>query len=155
MNTSIEVIIQLPVEKSESWNKVKQLDQEFPFPWSENAWEELRKNWQGHLLLLLRCEDDVVGFVLFGLGNDALAHLYKIVVRLDCRGRGFGRKLLKFAIDQLQRISFEKIFLEVEESNSSAINLYKSFGFSQLHLAKNFYGPGRHGIKMLLEILNT
>jgi L-amino acid N-acyltransferase YncA len=50
-------------------------------------------------------------------------------VRKDRRTRGFGRKLLKAAVQKALRSGIERIELEVFASNRSAICLYESFGF--------------------------
>lgn len=42
------------------------------------------------------------------------------------------------------------IFLEVEESNEAAINLYKKHGFETFSTRQNYYGAGRHAVLMRL-----
>ena len=46
----------------------------------------------------------------------------------------------------------ERCFLEVEETNHTARNLYEKIGFETLELVPHFYGPGRNGVRLLLSL---
>lgn len=59
--------------------------------------------------------------------------------------------LASVLINELQKFSQKnnlKIWLEVKESNTPAINLYKKFGFNVLYLRKNYYKDGSSAIVM-------
>lgn len=55
------------------------------------------------------------------------------------RNLGIGGLLLDFAINISRQQEREQIWLEVRESNTSAISLYKSKGFIQTGIRKNYY----------------
>jgi len=55
--------------------------------------------------------------------------IYGFVVRPAYRGRGYGRQMLEEAIRAIQSQSQKSIMLEVDTSNTSALNLYRSCGF--------------------------
>lgn len=57
------------------------------------------------------------------------AFLYGIAVISKYRGQGFGKNIVKFALDKgLQK--FDKVVLEVDSENPIAFNLYKKCGFT-------------------------
>jgi ribosomal protein S18 acetylase RimI-like enzyme len=50
-------------------------------------------------------------------------------VRMDCRRRGVGKRLLKAALEKAKAKGIERIELEVYASNRAAISLYERSGF--------------------------
>jgi ribosomal protein S18 acetylase RimI-like enzyme len=38
------------------------------------------------------------------------------------------------------------VLLEVDCYNTNAINIYEYWGFTQIGMRKNYYGPGKHGL---------
>jgi len=46
---------------------------------------------------------------------------------------------LKSLISLLKQKNYNRIFLEVNTSNSRAISLYKQFGFIDISIRKNYY----------------
>ena len=65
--------------------------------------------------------------------------IYKIAVREDKRGRGIGYRLLSYAIKTEKGRGLETVFLEVRRMNFPAISLYRSFGFREMGVRKNYY----------------
>lgn len=65
--------------------------------------------------------------------------LMRIAVHPELRGRGLSRKLM----DQLEETAREKgaeaLTLEVRKSNRTAVELYKSYGFREEAVRKNYY----------------
>lgn len=56
----------------------------------------------------------------------------------EFRGQGLGSKLLSAVIDHSKKFGLEKIELTVYTSNTSAIALYKKFGFEEEGLIKKY-----------------
>jgi ribosomal-protein-alanine N-acetyltransferase len=79
---------------------------------------------------------------------DSFCHLLKIVIIPDYRKRGLGKILLENSLNQLQLIGCTQFFLEVEETNTAARDLYLSFDFKIIHRKKDFYGTGRMALIM-------
>lgn len=44
-----------------------------------------------------------------------------------------------------------RIYLEVEQSNATAVKLYEHQGFRRLGVLPDYYGPGRPGLRMVLQ----
>lgn len=154
MNTSIEFfgLDQAPLDNLQIIEQWEALDTFFPFPWKKEGWNQLYQNWAQHLVVHLKNDSQIIGMALFGVSSDQTAHLYKIVVHPDYRGLGKGHELLENSINKLVAASCISIFLEVEASNISAYQLYLKHKFNNLHLARHFYGEGRHAYKMLRSI---
>lgn len=86
-------------------------------------------------------EDRVVGWCdVFPYENPRLSHRGGLGMGLlpDYRGKGLGSKLLSAVLDHSKIFGLEKIELHVYTSNTSAINLYKKFGFEEEGLIKRY-----------------
>ncbi len=70
-------------------------------------------------------------------------------------GSGLGGLLLGCVIRLAQRLACEMIQLEVRESNAVARQLYRSRGFAEDAVRRNFYtNPREDGIQMSLALMN-
>lgn len=91
-----------------------------------------------YLILKAQKKEKIIGYAVAKVIFDE-AEIINIVVDKDQRGKGVGKELLKSLVEYCNNSGARRIFLEVEESNFTAINLYSSFGFKQIHLRKNYY----------------
>lgn len=76
------------------------------------------------------------------------ATLNNIVVKKSCRGRGIGGELLDTIIELCGDLNMKSLTLEVDSSNTPAINLYKKFGFQNLGIRKKYYNHTSDAIIM-------
>ena len=81
--------------------------------------------------------DKLLGFIAYAEGVD-FTDLEIIYVDKEYRRQGIGAKL----IDEMLKEAKTPVYLEVRESNVSAINLYKSKGFTFLNKRKKYYADG-------------
>jgi putative acetyltransferase len=58
--------------------------------------------------------------------------LAKMTVSESARGRGVGRMLLQFAIDEARRMGAHRLYLESNTKAAAAIHLYEQLGFRHL-----------------------
>ena len=71
------------------------------------------------------------------------------------RGMGLGRSVVKKMLSVARERAVTKVYLEVRDSNSVAISLYTSEGFSSCGIRKNFYKrPVEDAILMVRDITN-
>ena len=70
------------------------------------------------------------------------ADIIAIGTHRDWQRRGYGRFLLKHLIDVIEKRHIEKTLLEVAVDNMAAIQLYQSFGFTEIGRRKNYYQRG-------------
>ena len=109
----------------------------FSTPWSENALkEELENNYARFLVAV--CEGEISGYI--GAHN-ILGEVYitNVAVAKKYRRKGIGEKLIKNLVSLCESENAEFITLEVRESNTAAISLYKKMNFKEVGKRKNFY----------------
>lgn len=80
----------------------------------------------------------VHGFMMLRLAGDE-AELLTIAVDPSRRGKGLGRALLEAGFADLAMTPVRRMFLEVDETNRSAIALYRRFGFAEIGTRKGYY----------------
>jgi ribosomal-protein-alanine N-acetyltransferase len=66
-------------------------------------------------------------------------HIATIATHPDFRKQGIGKKLLTYALKSARDEGATRSFLEVRESNKTAINMYTSFGFVEDGRRKEYY----------------
>lgn len=79
-----------------------------------------------------------VGFVLIRHAADE-AEVLTISVTTQTRGRGVGRRLMDEALRKLYADRINRLILEVDENNQSALHLYRQMGFEQVGVRKGYY----------------
>ena len=94
--------------------------------------------------LLCMCDDAVrqgavVAYLLYTRAKSTVL-LHKLCVRSDFRRRGLGSSMLGYLI------------LWVDEKRHLARKLYAVNGFQEVGMVDDYYGPGRHGLRMVLEL---
>ncbi|MEO7135455.1 MAG: ribosomal protein S18-alanine N-acetyltransferase [Vicinamibacterales bacterium] len=83
-------------------------------------------------------EHPVAAFCAFWLVADQ-AHVNNLAVVPELRGRGLGTQLLEAVISKAADLGATVVTLEVRESNKPALQLYRSAGFTQQGVRKNYY----------------
>ena len=83
-------------------------------------------------------DDQIIGYLAIQKTLNDL-HILGIGVLKDYRNRSIAKKLTQELISYFEISQFDKILLEVRESNEAATNLYQSFGFKQYGVRKNYY----------------
>lgn len=106
------------------------------FPWSENVFADCLTD--QYFAYQLALSDKIVGYFI-GLIVADEATLMDIGVTEYARGHGLGRMLLDHFISCCAKRSVADIWLEVRESNTNAISLYNSVGFTLIELRKGYY----------------
>ena len=112
-----------------------------PFPWGEEALRDTIAS-SGHHLISFK-EGRAVGFLLSNFVLDE-AQLLLIGVSPDWQGVGVGGQLLKELIGRSQDQGRKLIYLEVRSGNERAIRLYRSLGFIDIGVRRDYY-PGLVG----------
>lgn len=79
----------------------------------------------------------VIGFALTRQVLDE-EEILLIAVRPAFRGQGFGKRLLREAIERARARSAVRVFLEMREGNP-AQHLYRSIGFEKIGTRKGYY----------------
>lgn len=92
-----------------------------------------------------------IGFITFSQSSDA-ADMQDLFVSEPYREKGVGKSLVSAFISAAGEKGAKKLFLEVRESNFSAINLYKAMGFKFLSVRKKYYSDGENAQVFIKEL---
>lgn len=83
---------------------------------------------------------DLVGYIIFSKILDE-GELLQVAIDPAQQGCGFAQQLIAHGIEMLRTVGVKRVMLEVRESNSVAIAVYKKMGFLTEGLRKNYYPP--------------
>lgn len=81
---------------------------------------------------------DETGLLLISKVLDEI-EILTILTHPDARGKGRATAFLNQLISYAKKEAVQKIFLEVNEENLSAIKLYEKVGFQKTGIRKNYY----------------
>ena len=111
---------------------------------------EFKKRLGSHLFKVLEVEGIVLGYYLvLPRKNTRSFRLYSICVDPAMHGQGYGKLLMRDAINQCGPGA--KIKLEVKWDNHAARKLYSSFGFVCTKMLRGYYGIDDDGVEMRLS----
>jgi len=80
---------------------------------------------------VLRENDKFAGFIAYYKKSFYLGYVLYLGVYEEFRGRGYGERLIRFAIEDLKKMNAKKIKLITRVKNNAARSLYKKVGFKQ------------------------
>lgn len=106
--------------------------------WSQRDFEyELSEN-EFARLFVKEVDGTVIGFVgireIFDRGE-----ITNLAVSSAYQGQGYGKEMLLYAINKMQKDRMEAVFLEVRVSNRKALALYYKHGFIVMRTRKSYY----------------
>ena len=131
-------------------DEVMEIEQRsFPEPWSRGMFlHELKLPFSK--TLLARADDPphaLLGYVCRWLVGDEV-QILNIAVDPACRQRGVGRALVEQVLQEAEARHIRTVTLEVRPGNTAAVALYRSFGFSESGVRRNYYGCGEDAMQM-------
>ena len=106
------------------------------FPWTADVFRACIQ--VGYHCLVLESEHEVVGYTVMSVEAGA-AHILNLCIAPTLRGRGLGRAALHCLVAVARGREVERILLEVRPTNDIAQRLYRSAGFTQIGIWKNYY----------------
>ncbi len=101
-------------------------------------------------------KEELIGYAVISIIYED-AELWTLGVLPSRQGKGLGRFLLRASLSLACLVNTKMCFLEVRQSNEAAIALYKSEGFVQTGLRKNYYPktgsvPAENALTMACEL---
>ncbi len=116
--------------------------------------EDFSRPWSGQEFASLIGQEPVFGFAAWQVGKRGAgpagfvlarlaageAEILTIAVLRSMRRLGLGRELMEAVLRELHVQRAEALFLEVDETNSPAIALYRKLGFGQVAKRPGYYG---------------
>jgi len=112
-----------------------------PYPWTKGIFNDCIK--AGYLCYLSEINDEIMAYSALSYGAGE-SHILNISVAKAYQGKGFGKQLLQFMMQQAKQKKADMVLLEVRGSNHNAIALYESQGFNEIGLRKGYY-PAPNG----------
>jgi len=94
--------------------------------------EDIRKklDFQPDLFFVGLLDGKVIGSIMVGYEGHR-GWMNYLAVLPEFQRRGYGRKLVQKAVDELKKIGSLKLNLQVRRSNTSVIDFYKHLGFKE------------------------
>jgi tRNA threonylcarbamoyladenosine biosynthesis protein TsaB len=122
----------------------------FAHPWSRRAflWE---LDSEIALPAVAMANNEVAGYLVAWSAGDEM-HLGNVAVARRYRGKGVGRDLMKWLVEEARRREMVRVTLEVRASNAAAVSLYKRFGFREIAVRQGYYPGGEDAYLMALDV---
>lgn len=123
----------------------------FSTPWSKQSLEETLQ-YESNQFFVAQVDGMIVGYMgLISVGVEA--DVTNIAVLPNMRNQGIASTLLKTMLAKVKALGVEVVFLEVRESNESAIHIYKKYGFVPITTRKHYYqNPVEDAIVMSADL---
>jgi len=112
----------------------------FSHPWSLKLYEDALTRYQ--CWIMERGAQHIGHAVMQYIVDEA--HLLNIVISVEQQGKGYGRQLLTFALEQAEQQGSKECYLELRQSNHAAYALYEQLGFNEIGRRNNYY-PAAQG----------
>lgn len=110
----------------------------FAHSWNRKQFQDELKTESRIYYKISTNENDVIGYVGFNYIFDE-ADVIRIAVDKKYRSKGYGKQLFQYALNELKKRNINKIMLEVNEENGSAIKLYEKCEFTKISTRKRYY----------------
>ncbi len=81
--------------------------------------------------LILVINDQYVGYINAHINHNT-AYISDLIIKNEFRGRGLGKKLAIAMLNRLNNMNVEEIYVDVEEDNYIAVNLWTRLGFKPI-----------------------
>ena len=107
--------------------------------WRAEDYERLVETPDGLILMAEWPGDGTIAGFVAARAIAEEAELQNLAVRHEYRRRGVARQLVEALQTRLMEAGVKRIFLEARASNLPALNLYRSFGYAECGLRRNYY----------------
>lgn len=104
--------------------------------------------------LIAETPDGIIGYAGV-MCIEPIADVQTIAVIPEYEGKGIGTALLTELINESRRRGAADVLLEVRADNPRAQQLYRRFGFEQIHVRRNYYRDGVDALIMRLELADV
>ena len=112
--------------------------------WTKRQWEKEFKK-IGVKVVALLFKRKIIGiYVIHTIIDEAQINYFSIKQKF--RRKGYGSFLMRYLINQCEKLNIKKLLLEVSVSNTIAELFYRKFNFSTVGTRKNYYKDGTDAI---------
>jgi ribosomal protein S18 acetylase RimI-like enzyme len=114
------------------WRKARHLD------------EDVARDPDG--IFVAELDGRVLGFISTWMDHEAgIGHIPNLALEADCRGQGYGRKLIEFALQRFRDAGLTHAKIETLVQNAIGNHLYTSLGFREVARQIHFVAELRSG----------
>ena len=99
-------------------------------------------------------DEQVAGYIFGWIIHDEF-HLNNIAVHPEYLQRNIGKGLIRHIISRVIYRDIKVILLEVSSNNIPAQKCYKSLGFTQMGIRKDYYSKGDDAILYYLDLIKN
>lgn len=124
----------------------------FPNPWPRRIFEMEIESHRA-FNLIARLDGVLIGYIISWKIYDEV-HILNIAVHPEFREHGIGKQLLQECLYYFRENKAKYAILEVRESNLTAQNLYKKFGFNKIGIRKNYYSDNEEDAIVMMLVLD-
>ena len=140
MPTSMDDIRIEPMHEADLGQVMSIELESFPDPWAPIAYAmEIRHNPRGFYSVARNAKGSVIGYIGWWVTGQKTATIMHIAVEKQHRGNGVGRSLLEFACNHAISCKCEMMQLQVRSKNTSARLFYRSCGFDEISMNRDYY----------------
>jgi len=100
--------------------------------------------------IMCRIETGIPSFKLLGIAKKG--HVISIAVLPTHHRKGIGYSLIREVTKAMVNYNAKECYLEVRESNLSAVYLYKKLGFETVRTLRNYYADGEDAFVMAIQL---
>ena len=123
------------------------------FPYSPWNTAQFKEEFAGipttRFMSVAESENTIIGYCGVFLPAPGIeADILTVAVLPEYRRQGIAREFMRQIEEWSQERGASAMMLEVEQSNESAIELYKSLGYMRISVRMDYYGPGKDAIVM-------
>ena len=119
-------------------------------PWSEDVFHETLKD-STHIGFEGVLGEVLVGFIM-GRRVGRESEISTLAIHKNWQRKGMGAKLLNLFLGHVLQEGAYTALLEVQASNTSALELYRLFGFKKIGERRNYY-PAAEGHSRTADVL--
>lgn len=128
--------------KKDDWQALDRIDSEI-FPEDRIAHEEFNRLAELESSFIIESYSGVlIGYLILRRFGDDAAHLGRIGVAKASQRKGFGTKLMEFALNWFQEQGgIRQVILYTQKENTAAHRLYRKFGFEVVGTTWHYFVP--------------
>jgi ribosomal-protein-alanine N-acetyltransferase len=98
-------------------------------------------------------DNDILAYISTMFDGETV-EILNFCVKAKLQHQGLGTKMLSFINNYFYNLKAKNMILEVRFNNIKAINIYKKFGFKQIHVRKNYYSNGDDALVLNKEFIS-
>jgi ribosomal-protein-alanine N-acetyltransferase len=128
------------------------------FPYSPWSTAQFKEEFAGipttRFMSVAESDNQIIGYCgVFLPAPGVEADVLTVAVLPDFRRQGIAREFMRQIGEWAKDRGASALMLEVEKSNSAAIELYRSLGYMQISVRMDYYGPGQDAFVMRKELV--